>query len=79
MSRMHLVMGGRVKDPAALDFEDLEKLDLVGVFPDYKSADTAWRTASQRSVDDATMKYIVLHLHRLFEPASKTELLTSAG
>ena len=65
---MHLVMGGRVKDPMTLDFEDLDKIEFVGVFPDYASAEKAWRSAAQRTVDDAEMKYVVVHLHRLLEP-----------
>lgn len=68
MSKMHLVMGGRVKDPMTLEFEDLDKIELVGVFPDYASAEKAWRAAAQRTVDDAEMKYVVVHLHRLLEP-----------
>ena len=67
--KMHLVFGGRVKDPRGLEFEDLNALDLVGIFPDYKSAETAWRANAQRTVDDAAMKYVVVHLHRLLEPA----------
>jgi hypothetical protein len=65
---MHLVMGGRVKDPMTLEFEDLDKIEFVGVFPDYASAEKAWRAAAQRTVDDAEMKYVVVHLHRLLEP-----------
>lgn len=68
MSKLHLVMGGRVKDPTKLEFEDLSKIDLVGVYPDYASAEKAWRAAAQRTVDDAEMKYVVVHLHRLLEP-----------
>lgn len=68
MSKLHLVMGGRVTDPQTLDFEDPSKLDLVGVFPDYKAAEDAWRGAAQRTVDDAAMKYVIVHLHRLLEP-----------
>ena len=68
MSKMHLVFGGRVKDPRGLDFVDLDKIDVVGVYPDYKSAESAWRGAAQRTVDDAEMKYVVVHLHRLLEP-----------
>jgi hypothetical protein len=67
MSRLHLVFGGRVKDPQGLDF-DLETIDLVGVYPDYASALDAWRSNAQRTVDDAEMKYVVVHLHRLLEP-----------
>jgi hypothetical protein len=68
MSKLHLVFGGRVADPQGLDFEDLKGIDFVGVFPDFKSAEDAWRSASQRSIDDAEMKYVVVHLHRLLEP-----------
>lgn len=68
MQKLHLVMGGRVKDTQGLEFTDLDNLDLVGVFPDYDSAEDAWRAAAQRTVDDAEMKYVVVHLHRLLEP-----------
>ncbi|MDR6850884.1 hypothetical protein J2Y54_000377 [Sphingomonas sp. BE123] len=68
MSKLHLVFGGRVTDPMTLDFQDPTKLDVVGVFPDYASAEKAWRAAAQRTVDDAEMKYVVVHLHRLLEP-----------
>jgi len=68
MSKMHLVMGGRVTDPQTLEFQDLDKVDLVGVFPDYASAEKAWRGAAQRTVDDAEMRYVIVHLHRLLEP-----------
>ncbi len=71
MQKLHLVIGGRVKDPQGLDFVDLKALDYVGVFPDYASAEEAWRGAAQRSVDDAEMKYVVVHLHRLLDPASE--------
>lgn len=62
------MFGGRVKNPQALEFTDLEKLDIVGMFPDYASAEEAWRGAAQRTVDDAEMKYVVVHLHKLLEP-----------
>ncbi|HCB75812.1 DUF4170 domain-containing protein [Sphingomonas yantingensis] len=68
MSKLHLVFGGRVSDPQTLDFTDLKGLDIVGLFPDYASAEKAWRAAAQRTVDDAEMKYVVVHLHRLLEP-----------
>lgn len=71
MSKMHLVMGGRVKNPQTLEFEDLNAIDFVGVFPDFTSAEKAWRAAAQRTVDDAEMKYVVVHLHRLLEPDLK--------
>ena len=68
MSKLHLVFGGRVKDPQGLDFVDLEHIDLVGLYDSYAAAEEAWRGAAQRTVDDAEMKYVVVHLHRLLEP-----------
>ena len=68
MSKLHLVFGGRVSDPRTLDFDDLDSIEIVGMFPDYKSAEKAWRAAAQRTVDDAEMKYVVVHMHRLLEP-----------
>jgi hypothetical protein len=68
MSKLHLVFGGRVKDPQALDFTDLSKIDFVGLFDNYADAEEAWRASAQRTVDDAEMKYVVVHLHRLLEP-----------
>ena len=68
MSKLHLVFGGRVSDPRGLDFSDPDGLEIVGIFPDYASAEKAWRGAAQRTVDDAEMKFVVVHLHRLLEP-----------
>lgn len=68
MSKLHLVFGGRVKDPRSLDFTDLAKTDFVGLFDNYADAEEAWRGAAQRTVDDAEMRYVVVHLHRLLEP-----------
>lgn len=71
MSKLHLVFGGRVSDPRGLDFTDPAELEVVGIFPDYASAEAAWRGAAQRTVDDAEMRFVVVHLHRLLEPALK--------
>jgi Domain of unknown function (DUF4170) len=68
MSNLHLVFGGRVADPSTLDFNDLDSIDIVGMFPSYKEAEDAWRSAARRTIDDAEMKYVVVHLHRLLEP-----------
>ena len=75
MSKLHLVLGGRVSDPRGLDFVELDKMDLVGVYPDYASAEEVWRSHAQQTVDDAEMKYVIVHLHRVFEPSlnEKTE------
>ena len=68
MSNMHLVFGGRVKDPRTLDFQDLSQIEVVGFYPDYASAESAWRGAAQRTVDDAEMRYVVVNLNRMLEP-----------
>lgn len=68
MSKLHLVFGGRVSDPQGLDFTDLAAIDFVGVFDSYSDAEDAWRSNAQRTVDDAEMKYVIVHLNRLLEP-----------
>jgi len=65
---LHLVFGGKVKDPQGLEFEDLDDIDIVGVSPNYKEAEKAWRAVSQKYVDDAMTKYVIVHLHRLLQP-----------
>ena len=65
---LHLVFGGQVKDPQSLEFRDPSKVDIVGVFPSYAEAESAWRRVSQANVDDALTKYVVVHLHKLLEP-----------
>lgn len=67
-NKLHLVFGGRVSDPRTLDFNDFNSMDLVGIFPNYEEAEEAWRSKAQATVDDAEMKYVVVHLHRLLEP-----------
>ena len=71
MSKLHLVFGGRVKDPRGLEFVDLDNIDLVGLYSSYAEAEDAWRGRAQRTVDDAEMKYVVVHLHRLLEPEAE--------
>ncbi len=66
---LHLVMGGRVKDPQGVEFQNLAEIDIVGIFPNYAEAEEAWRGHAQRTVDDAEMKYVIVHLHRLLEPS----------
>lgn len=68
MSKLHLVFGGRVKDPRTLEFDDMDSIKVVGIFADYASAEKAWRSAAQSTVDDAEMKFVVVHLHRMLEP-----------
>ena len=68
MSKLHLVFGGRVSDPRTLDFTDLGAIDFVGLYANYADAEEAWRGAAQRTIDDAEMRFVVVHLHRLLEP-----------
>ena len=70
---LHLVMGGRVVDPQGVEFQDLEQVHIVGIYPNYAAAEDAWRAHAQRTVDDAEMKYVIVHLHRLLEPVLKGE------
>jgi hypothetical protein len=65
---LHLVFGGELKSLRDMEFRDLDGLDIVGIYPDYKSAEAAWRAKAQASVDNAHMRYFVVHLHRLLEP-----------
>ena len=66
--RLHLVMGGRVKDPRGHEFVDPEGIHTVGVYSSYEAAVDAWRAQAQRTVDDAEMKYVVVHIHKLLPP-----------
>lgn len=68
---LHLVFGGKVKDPQGTDFVDTHELDIVGIFPNYATALKAWRGRSQQHVDDASVKYVIVHLHRLLEPTEE--------
>ena len=68
---LHLVFGGELKTLGGTEFRDLDNLDIVGVYPDYQSALAAWKSKAQASVDNAHMRYFVVHLHRLLDPGSK--------
>jgi Domain of unknown function (DUF4170) len=70
---LHLVFGGELKDPNGTEFVDTARLDLVGIYPDYKSAYQAWRAKAQATVDDAQTRYFVVHLHRLLDPDATGE------
>jgi Domain of unknown function (DUF4170) len=65
---LHLVFGGELKSLKDSEFRDLNALDIVGIYPDYASAAQAWRAKAQSTVDNAHMRYYVVHLHRLLNP-----------
>ncbi len=66
---LHLVFGGELQNLSTTDFKDLTKLDLVGMYPDYKSAHAAWKAKAQSTVDNAQMRYFIVHLHRVLDPS----------
>jgi hypothetical protein len=68
---LHLVFGGELTEPGAMEFRDLSKLDLVGMFPNYATAYAAWKAKAQQTVDNAHMRYFIVHLHRLLDPAAE--------
>ncbi|MCA0406923.1 MAG: DUF4170 domain-containing protein [Proteobacteria bacterium] len=68
---LHLVFGGELEDIDGTTFRDLSSLDIVGIFPDYQSAHAAWKAKAQQTVDNAQMRYFVVHMHRLLEPDDK--------
>ncbi|HTW35926.1 MAG TPA: DUF4170 domain-containing protein [Rhizomicrobium sp.] len=67
---LHLVFGGELVSTDSTEFKDLSKLRIVGIYPDYKSAYEAWRGAAQATVDNAQMRYFIVHMHRLLDPAA---------
>lgn len=78
--RLHLVFGGELINPSTNAFKDVDEIDIVGMFPDYESAYNAWKSAAQRTVDNAHMRYFIAHIHRLRDEekeASPTEELDS--
>ena len=67
---LHLVFGGELESLDGVTFKDLSRLDVVGIFPDYASAQVAWKGKAQSTVDNAQMRYFIVHLHRLLDPAT---------
>jgi hypothetical protein len=65
----HLVFGGELVSLDSHEFRDLSKLDIVGIFPNYASAHVAWKAKAQSTVDNAHMRYFIVHLHRMLDPA----------
>ncbi|KRE24037.1 inositol monophosphatase [Bosea sp. Root483D1] len=67
---LHLVIGGELSSLDGVEFKDLSKLDIVGVYPNYAAAHTAWKAKAQQTVDQAQTRYFVVHLHRLLDPST---------
>ncbi len=68
---LHIVIGGELDDvgPHSHTFKDLKEVEFVGAYPDYASARDAWKSAAQRTVDNAHMRFFIIHAHRLLDPA----------
>ena len=73
---LHLVIGGELTDLKGFTFKDLDKVDIVGVYPNYASALVAWRAKAQSTVDNAHMRYFIVHLHRLLDPGQDAKPTT---
>ncbi len=65
---LHMVFGGALEDLEGVTFQDLDKLDIVGIFPDYASAHEAWERKARETMDIAEMRYFIVHLHKLLDP-----------
>jgi hypothetical protein len=65
---LHLVFGGELTELKSTEFKNLDSLDIVGIFPNYASAYAAWKARAQQTVDNAQMRYFIVHLHRLLDP-----------
>jgi len=70
---LHLVIGGELKAFDRPEFEDLSAMDFVGAYPNYRAAYDAWKAAAQRTVDNARMRYFIIHAHRLLDPGADPE------
>lgn len=68
---LHLVIGGELKDVGGLEFRDLSRVDLVGAYPNYEEAYRAWKAKAQATVDNAHIRYFIIHAHRLLDPDSE--------
>ena len=67
---LHLVFGGELNSLDSVEFKDLSKIDVIGVFPNYATAYAAWKGQAQKTVDNALMRYFIVHMHRLLDPAT---------
>ena len=70
---LHLVFGGELKSLEGVEFKDVSKLDIVGIYPDFAEAKVAWERKARETLDNAEMRYFIVHLHRLLDPAQHTK------
>lgn len=67
---LHLVFGGELEKLDGITFKDLDKVDIVGIYPNYATAHTAWQAKARETIDNAEMRYFIVHLHKLLEPGT---------
>lgn len=65
---LHLVFGGELENLDHVNFRNLEELDIVGIYPNYEKAQLAWKAKAQQTVDNAHMRYFIVHMHKLLDP-----------
>ena len=70
---LHLVLGGELAHLGDVEFKDIEKVEIVGLYPNYAAAYAAWRAKAQQTVDNAQMRYFIVHLHRLLDPSTTAQ------
>ena len=75
---LHLVFGGELTGVDSIEFKDLKKLDVVGMYPDYASAHKAWQAAARQTIDNAHMRYFIVHLHKLLDPKAEAKAKRAA-
>ena len=68
---LHLVIGGELTNLSGAEFKDLDKVEMVGVYPNYATAHVAWKAKAQQTVDNAHMRYFIVHMHKLLDPGSE--------
>ena len=71
---LHLVLGGELTGLEGVEFKDLSKVDIKGLYPDYESAHIAWQAAARQTIDNAHMRYFIVHLHRLLDPGGEAKV-----
>ena len=73
---LHLVIGGELLDLEHVTFKDLDKVEMVGLYPNYAAAHAVWKAKAQQSVDNAHMRYFIVHIHRLLDPQNDAKPAT---
>jgi hypothetical protein len=73
---LHLVFGGELTQVGSVEFKDTAKLDIVGIYPNFAEAHRAWNAKARETIDNAQMRYFIVHLHRLLDPATDTTAKT---